>query len=604
LDIELRGRQPIGRLQPIAPLAALAATAAARAVTSFIPSMWPWGINVQRFLDPTLAVTTWAIVACTFVPAVGERMAASLTRWGDRLVDSRVARWAMMLGAAALVWTLPDRTWFTGDFLLRQGYSESGSFTGNFRQSLPLELFLDRTLPHWFPSHEGFLPNQAMRVLGAVSAAALVAFAVRLARAWNFRGAAAAVSVCLVSLGGYLTLFTGLGKPQAVLAVLFVIFVYFATASLYRPRLALGVGLSVAIALLTHRSSLAILPAWGWTVTQLWRGHSGTKGRRAAVLLAAIPPLLVMFATAPALYRIVAGFDLAHHLQPASLRGRGLFAAAFDPFHLADLANILMIYVPALAVLPVALAARPASDDGRRRDRLLLWVLLISCLPILLFIHPIQGVFRDLDVFLLPGVAVALLLAHATGLALAERRWPAWVATVLVATTIASSVQWLAHFNDSARGMRRAMAFATESPRRPPDELAQLWDLIGYRAFRMKDWPTAVRASVATVELAPHERTWLMLAIAYTYARDHRAAQALYLRLSGMYAESPVVWLGVLGESLRLGDVQAAQRADSVLRTWPPGTRQERLIRRHLAEFPYVIPTREELNAPPDTRAR
>jgi hypothetical protein len=577
-------------------VAALAATAAARAVTSFIPSMWPWGINVQRFLDPALAVTTWAIVACTFVPAVGERVAASLTGWGDRLVDTRVARWLTMLGTAALVWTLPDRVVHRG--LPHARLPGSGSFAGNFRQSLPLERFLDRTLPHWFPSHEGFLPNSAMRVLGAVSAAALVAFAVRLARAWKFRGLAAAVCVCVISLGGYLTLFTGLGKPQAVLAVLLVMFVTFATASLYRPRLALGVGLSVAIALLTHRSALAMLPAWGWTVTQLWRAHPGAKGRRGAVLLAAIPPLLVMLVIAPTLVRIVAGFDLGHHLAPASLRGRGLFAAAFDPLHLADLANILMIYVPALAVLPFALAGRPATD-GRGRDRVLLWVLVVSCLPILLFIHPIQGVFRDLDVFLLPGVAVALLLAHATGSALAERRWPAWIATVLVATTMASSVQWLAHFNDSARGLRRAMAFATESPRRPDDELAQLWDLIGYRAFRTKDWPTAVRASVATVELAPHERTWLMLAIAYTYAKDHRSAQALYLKLSGMYPESPVVWLGVLGESLRLGDAPAAQRADSVLQTWPPGTRQERTIRRHLAEFPYVMPTREELGATP-----
>mgnify|MGYP003693577957 CR=1 FL=1 len=60
-----------------------------------------------------------------------------------------------------------------------------------------------------------------------------------------------------------------------------------------------------------------------------------------------------------------------------------------------------------------------------------------------------------------------------------------------------------------------------------------------------------------------------MLAIAYTYARDHRAAQALYLGLSGMYAENPVVWLGVLGEiRCASGDVPAAQRADSVsLRT-------------------------------------
>lgn len=603
--MDIKGdQQAIGRLQPILALAALAATAAARAVTTFVPSMWPWGINLQRFLDPTLAMATWAVVACTLVPAVGGRLAPSLSRYGDRVVDSRAMRWSMMLLAAALVSSLPDRTWFTGDFLLRQGYAESGAFTGNFDQSLPLELFFNRSLPHWFPSHERFLPNPAMRVLGALSAAALVAFAVRLARAWRFHGVAAAVSICVVSLGGYLTLFTGLGKPLAVLAVLVVAFVYFATASLQRPRLALGVGLSIAIALLTHRSSLAILPAWAWTVIQLWRAHSGAKESRGAVLLAVIPPLLVTLMIAPTLFHIVGGFDLPRHLRPASLGERGLLAAAFEPLHLADLASIVMIYVPVLAVLPIALTALRPPSEGSRRDRVLLWVVLISCLPILLFVHPIQGVFRDLDVFLLPGVALALLTAHVTGSALTERRWPAWIASALIATTIVSSVQWLAHFHDTPRGVRRAVAFATESPPRPADELAQLWDLIAYLAFRTRDWPTAVRASEAAVALAPHERTWLMLAIAQTHARDHRAAQALHLRLTGMYPGNPVVWLGVLGESQRLGDVPAAHRADSVLQTWRPGTPQERLIRRALMEFPYMMPTPEELTASPDTLLR
>src|SRR5262249_43127376 len=154
------------------------------------------------------------------------------------------------------------------------------------------------------------------------------------------------------------------------------------------------------------------LPAWAWTVTQWWRLRPDGARDRITALLAALPPLLVGLEIGPTVARIVGTFDLGRHLQPASLGGRNPLAAAFEPLHLADLANIGLIYVPALPLLPVALAFRPTRAT---MDRAAPWLLVISCLPVLLFIRPIQGVFRDLDVFLLPGVATALLLAHTAG---------------------------------------------------------------------------------------------------------------------------------------------------------------------------------------------
>ena len=212
--------------------------------------------------------------------------------------------------------------------------------------------------------------------------------------------AAAAVGVCLVSLGGYLTLSTlGSGKPQAVLAVLFVIFVYFATASLYRPRLALGVR-TVGRDRAAHASVRACHPSRagldGRDAVVARRRARATKRRRQAVLPAAIPPFLVMLAIAPTLYRIVAGSRCRPSpAASASLGGRGMFAAAFDALHLADLANILMIYVPALACSPFALPPRRPSGDGRSRaDRLLLWVLVILVPAHSAFIHPFRRLPR------------------------------------------------------------------------------------------------------------------------------------------------------------------------------------------------------------------
>ncbi len=153
------------------------------------------------------------------------------------------------------------------------------------------------------------------------------------------------------------------------------------------------------------------------------------------------------------------------------------------------------------------------------------------------------------------------------------------------------SLQWLLHFHDPARGLQRVRAFALERPERTGDERARLWDAMAYRAFRLRQWDWAVETSARSVRYAPHPRSIIMLAIARTYTGDHRGAESLYVALAGRTPDDPLVWVGLGGAALRVGDRLQISRALARLDSYGERSREARLIRRHLRYFPEVWPT-------------
>src|SRR5439155_25548840 len=136
--------------------------------------------------------------------------------------------------------------------------------------------------------------------------------------------------------------------------------------------------------------------------------------------------------------------------------------------------------------------------------------------------------------------------------------------------------------------MQRVRAWALEQPQRANDERARLWDGMAYRAFRLGQWDEAVEASEHSAKLAPHEGALMKLAIARTYAHDYVGAESVYVRLAERFPSDPLVWLGLGGVALRLGDSLRYERAVSNLQRYGPGSQEARAIRRHLQIFPAV----------------
>src|SRR5262249_5213565 len=139
---------PAGRAA-LALWVVLAVLLAARAALAFVPSMWFWGLNVQRFLAPLPAWGPWALALLALIPPLARPLAPFLGRIGDELSRPRGAAVAALC-AALLVLAFPDRVRFVGDFLLRQGTVEqAGQPAVLFPQALPLDVFLHYRLPSW-----------------------------------------------------------------------------------------------------------------------------------------------------------------------------------------------------------------------------------------------------------------------------------------------------------------------------------------------------------------------------------------------------------------------------------------------------------------------
>lgn len=563
---------------------------ALRALTALSPTMWGWGLNAQRFLPPSAAWLPWAASALLLLRGPGAAAVRGLERAGGTWAGGGRATWLAFLGGALLVWALPDRSWFTGDFLLRQGAAETGAVPGTFAQALPLERFLHRTLPLAVGGPAAGGPNVVARVLGALAAGATAAAALALARSWGAGGAAAAAVAATGFLGGQLVVFTGLGKPAAVLCALFALATLGATRLAATGRGGVLLGLAVGAALLTHRAGVALIPLWLAGLALAWRARRDGRGPSGAgfLLAMALPAAAAVFAL-PLVAGIVRDYDLGQHLMTPAARARGPLAAALAPLHLLDLANLLLFYTPALLPAAALLAARARRTRFGAAD-LLAALPAAAMLPLLLFVHPGQGIVRDLDVFAPAGLALSLVAARALGAGFADGALPRWLAAPLIAAVAMPALQWLLLFHHPERGLDRASALALEAPARPDDQRARFWDALAYRAFRERRWDRALEATGHAARLAPHPRALTMLAIARTYGGDHRGAESLYVVLAERTPEDPLVWLGLGGAALRAGDSLQAARALSRLRAYPPDGREARLIRRHLRVFPEVWP--------------
>jgi len=565
-----------------------------RGLATFVPTMWGWGVNVQRFVGPLSAWLPWGACVILLHPAVGRRLSQFHSDVGDWLLAGNAGAVGAGLAGAALVWSLPDRTWVTGDFMLRQSLSESGAYAGTFAQSLPFEVLLDRIVPREVAPVSTADANLALRAIGACAAAGLAIVALRLVRQWGLTGIAAATGAAVIFFGGYLTTFTGLGKPAAVMCVL-VALVLLGSLRLATRGAGGLLGLSLALALFTHRGALLLLPVWMVAVFHALRaGGAQHRFSRRGIAVAVALPVVACAIVAPLILRIMREVDLPGHIAPLAVQRTGMLASAFDGLHLIDLANLVIFYTPAPAiVLALGLAAgvRPAG----RPEWMLLAALAAPLIPLMLFLHPMQGIIRDLDVFATAGMSLALVAAYGIGLALQRGILPAWLAAAIILAVAAPSLQWLIHFHDPDRGLQRVRAFALEQPTRSDDDRARLWDALAYRAFRLQQWNLAVEASEQSARYAPHARPLLMLAIARTYTGAYGEAEAGYIDLAKRFPEDPLVWVGLGGAALRTGDTLEFRRSLAKLNSYAPDSPQARIIRRHLAIFPVVWPTRAEL---------
>jgi Tetratricopeptide repeat len=567
-DPGAHGAHPLAATRTL--VAILVVLTAARALLALVPSMWGWGLNVMRFVPSSIAWATWGVGALALVPRFSRMLAPVLARVGDGVTrtPTLVAIVAGLLGFA-LLWELPDRVRFVGDFLLRQGALNMGAKMGTLiPQALPLDLFLHYRLPIMVASTGLADVGTVARVAGALEGGMLAMLAVAFARVLGLGDVAAVAAAAVVFFGGYLALFTGYSKAFVELCVITAAVGVYGVRALRDGGGLLPLGIALALGFAMHRSAVALLPAavLAWVLWLRRHGAGGAWKRPAAIAGIALP-LVALAAMLPRILGTLLGFDAAMHVMRSDVAGHSGWRMLLEGTRPIDVVNLVLALAPlalAILVLPWTLRGRLRLETGY------LGLLAAPWLAILAVVRPLQGLHRDWDVVAAGGVALSLLAAALAGETLRGAR-RSWVGVAVTLGVLVPAVQWLVHDADADRGLERARAFATESPRRSDRDRGATWDYVGIRSFGLQRWGEAADAFAHAAETTPSPRVLMQWGFAEMQAGHPEAAQRVYQRLVEKTPDDLSAWVDLAVLSLRLGDEAEARRAANELLRRRPG---------------------------------
>jgi tetratricopeptide (TPR) repeat protein len=246
-----------------------------------------------------------------------------------------------------------------------------------------------------------------------------------------------------------------------------------------------------------------------------------------------------------------------------------------SPLHLLDLANLVIFLVPlaALAFLPAPRGAPSTAED--RRAWIYLLLLAGPLWAISLVLRPAHGMARGFDVFVLAGLALALVIAMRMGrawrVAPALSRWAGAVAM----GSIVPVLSYLLLQADLDRSLVRVQALADGPPVREVNEQARLREYLGARLYRAARYPEATEQFARSAELIPTPNILALWTVAARRAGDLVAEEkALRLLLQRTPADRGPARSVALTQLARLalerGDRQGANELiDRALREDP-----------------------------------
>lgn len=514
----------------------LAALATLHAVAALVPGRWLWGVDALRDL-PSWGWLVWVACALTLVPAVGAALAERLRALGRALERPLPLLW-WSLAAAALVFLLPDRVQFVGDFLLRQGASEEQLPTATlFPQALPLDLFLHVHLPVWASANLHASANLTSRIVDAVEAGALAALAVLFARRLAPRGPGLVATAAIVWWGGWLAVLTGYSKAFSEMVVLTLAAGVSGLDALRGRRggyFWLCVVVTAALAL--HRSALGFLPGLGYATWLILRAaknpKKATRASRTPAWLPLLLPLVALVVALPKIWKSASTLDTGHFSGQGGIGG--IASRFLDPVHLVDLPNAVLLLVP---LAPLLLLPAPAgSNDSARGGREWVFLVLLG-FPfwgMSLVMHPSQGLARDYDVFTFAALALAMLVAVRWARGWAARPEAARWSPAVIAGSMAPVLCLMLVQVDLDRGLARVRSLAAGPPERSYVERAKMFEFLGGRQFRLARFAEATVDYGKAADLAPSPNilaAWGMAAgRAGDVATEERAFIALLQR--------------------------------------------------------------------------
>ena len=558
-----RAHEPLSRAARALPIA-LAALWALRALAAWLPGRHLWGVDLARDVEPQAGWLLWGAVALTLLPFVSRPLIALVPARPRGQALLAVAFAALLAGWA---WTHPDIVRFTGDSDLRDTALLAQPDPLKFiPQATPGDRWLHVTLPLLLQKH-GVPPARTNRAIGALLAALTALAAWRLVHVRRASGAAAFAILGISAATAALALYGGYAKGSVELVTITFAAGVSAFALAEDREGPLPLALLACAGVAMHRAGITLLPVWLAALALEFRRRGAAALARPATWLAIALPIAALAWLGPQLLHTFRAFDAAHHLPGGTGNPRGALAYAFAPLHLADLANLLVLFVPLLPLLIWFVAREPAARTST--ERVLLAALLLPWAAILLLVRPQQGLFRDWDMYAAAGTLLATALAVRAGSAIAREKAAAWLAVPLVLMSLVPALQWSALQHDRERGLERARQMLAGPPAREADVRAAGYSEISMRYFG-GDWNRFAQACSLSLQAAPNPSVFVQWGMAKTMLEQYAQAQKAYRHAAFLNPNLVLAWRGVAASSSALGDLPSMQLAVDHLRVLDP----------------------------------
>src|SRR5215831_2583098 len=318
---------------------------ALRAVSIWYPHVPVWACAWPAYLPLQVALVAFLSPIGLVALVIAARRPAH-EGVQERSIRYDGARW-LPFAIPIVVYALPDRAGFVGDYLLRRGAVLAGNYTKAFPQSLPLDRLFQSVVVPWLGASPQDAALRGARLLGLTSGAIMALLSVR-SIDWPVPRSrfTALISLGLAG-GGYVCVLTGYARDWTemlplVLALLWLL----RTRVMERRRLSPAPEFLLAGILLLHRSGLFLVPAYVLATYKHPLTSRGTARQREAWLLGVGALVLVAAISATRYVHIVAAFDLSRHAPWATVAGAPRPPIA-DPHAMWDILNAVVLLAPA-----------------------------------------------------------------------------------------------------------------------------------------------------------------------------------------------------------------------------------------------------------------
>ena len=512
-----------------------------------------WGLDTLRHAPGTLGVLLVAMLALAFVPAVANAVRAACEGLG-RLLASRgpVAGGLLAFVTFIALLGLRDPLHFIGDSGLRLAAITVRGDTGTvFPQAAPLDRLINlhsaRALADVLPIGDADALQWAGALVGALWAATALAFL----RALDLKGAALGAATVVLLFSGVLQHFAGYDKFGPLTLGL-------ALAATGAVRLLAGgrpwlLMLGVAIAVLSHRTGLLVLPMAIVVLTIAVR-RGGNAGRDGLFAIAAIA-LATAFAV-PQAFTSVQSIDRARHLS------------GWAPRQLWDALQVLWLLCPLwIAGIVAALApGRPAGKQQTAESRhMTSWLVIVALVPwlaLLIAVRGSQGASRDWDMHVPAASLVVLATAGALGQRWqrinADQRGNSRSLALAVALAFCTGLaSWNLHVSATSQLARIEDQLQVRSAW-SNEAWARTQDFMGIQALRAGQPERAISHWEAAIQGAPNPRYFYQVALAQMRLGRMDRAREGFSRTQTRDPINADVWVGRAMVASRFDSIAAA----------------------------------------------